>query len=69
MYPIARLGGILMLIYIIHTHGCEYMYVCVCVCVCVFRDSPGGTVVKNPSPNAGDVGLILCQEDPLEEKW
>ena len=32
---------------------------------CLF---PGGTVVKNPSVNAGDMGLILGQEDPLEEE-
>ena len=27
----------------------------VCVCVCSF---PGGSVVKNPSASAGDMGLI-----------
>ena len=30
----------------------------------VFLD---GSVVKNPPDNAGDVGLISGQEDPLEE--
>ena len=29
---------------------------------------PGGTVVKNPPANAGDMGLIPCWEDPLEEE-
>ena len=29
---------------------------------------PGGSVVNNPPANAGDTGLILGQEDPLEEK-
>ena len=29
---------------------------------------PGGSVVKNPPANAGDVGLILGWEDPLENK-
>ena len=28
---------------------------------------PGGTVVKNPPVNAGDTGLPLGQEDPLEK--
>ena len=28
---------------------------------------PGGPVVKNPPVNAGDVGLIPGQEDPLEK--
>ena len=29
---------------------------------------PGGSVVKNPPANAGDVGLILGWEDSLENK-
>ena len=29
---------------------------------------PGGSVVKNPPANAGDVGSIPGQEDPLEEE-
>ena len=29
---------------------------------------PGGSVVKNPLANAGDVGSIPEQEDPLEEE-
>ena len=29
---------------------------------------PGGSAVKNLSANAGDVGLIPGQEDPLEEE-
>ena len=29
---------------------------------------PGGSVVKNPLPSAGDVGLILGWEDPLEKE-
>ena len=29
---------------------------------------PVGSVVKNPSASAEDMGLILGQEDPLEEK-
>ena len=33
----------------------KLFYVCVCVCVCSF---PGGSVVKNPSASAGDMGLI-----------
>ena len=28
----------------------------------------GVSVVKNPTANAGDAGLIQCQEDPLEKK-
>ena len=35
----------------------------------MFSNFPGGTVVKNPSANAGysrDTGLILGQADPLE---
>ena len=36
-----------------------YYNVCVCVCVCVYDlDFPGGSVVKKPPANAGDVGLI-----------
>ena len=31
------------------------------------RGFPGGTVDKNPPANAGDVGSIPGQEDPLEE--
>ena len=29
---------------------------------------PGGSVVKNPPANAGDVGSIRGQEDPLEKE-
>ena len=29
---------------------------------------PGGSVVKNPSANAEDVGLIPRQEEPLEKE-
>ena len=29
---------------------------------------PGGSVVKNPPANAGDVGSSLGWEDPLEEE-
>ena len=29
---------------------------------------PGGSVVKNLPAKAGDSGLIMCQEDPLEEE-
>ena len=29
---------------------------------------PGGSLVKNPSDNAGDVGLIPSWEDPLEKE-
>ena len=29
---------------------------------------PGALVVKNPPANAGDMGLVLGQEDPLEEE-
>ena len=37
---------------------------------CVFRFSAHahGSVVKNPPTNAGDMGLILGQEDPLEKE-
>ena len=28
----------------------------------------GGSVVKNPPANVGDVGLILGQEDPLQKE-
>ena len=31
----------------------------------VFRDLPGGPVVKNPSCNAGDAGLIPGQETKI----
>ena len=35
------------------------LYYNVCVCVCVYDlDFPGGSVVKKPPANAGDVGLI-----------
>ena len=29
---------------------------------------PGGSVVKNPPANAGDMGSILRREDPLEKE-
>ena len=29
---------------------------------------PGGSVVKNPTANAGDMGSILGWEDPLEKE-
>ena len=29
---------------------------------------PGGSGVKNPPANAGDLGLILAQEDALEKE-
>ena len=29
---------------------------------------PGGSLVKNPPDNAGDVGLIPSWEDPLEKE-
>ena len=29
---------------------------------------PGGSVVKNPPANVGDVGSILGQEDPLQKE-
>ena len=29
---------------------------------------PGGSVVENPPANAGDVGSIPGQEDPLEKE-
>ena len=29
---------------------------------------PGGSLVKNPPANAGDVGLIPGSEDPLEKE-
>ena len=29
---------------------------------------PGGSVVKNPPANAGDMGLIPGPEDPLEKE-
>ena len=32
-----------------------YMYVCICVCVYIYMGFPGGSVVKNPPTNAGDV--------------
>ena len=31
-------------------------------------DFPGGAMVKNLPANAGDVGLILGQKDPLEKE-
>ena len=34
----------------------------------VIKGFPGGSVVKNLPANAGDAGLILGQEDPLEKK-
>ena len=34
----------------------------------VHRGIPGGSVVKNPPANAGDLGLIPGSEDPLEEE-
>ena len=34
----------------------------------VLRSSPGGSMVKNLSVNAGDVGLMSGQEDPLEKE-
>ena len=33
-----------------------------------FRGFPGGSLVKNLPANAGDVGSILGQDDPLEEE-
>ena len=32
------------------------------------KSFPGGLVVKNPSINVGDTGLIQGQEDPLEKE-
>ena len=32
-----------------------------------FKGFPGGSVVKNPPANTGEVGLILGWEDPLEK--
>ena len=36
---------------------------------CIPKGLPGGAVVKNPPTNAGDAGLILAWEDPLDRKW
>ena len=33
-----------------------------------FRDFTGGSLIKNLPANAGDVGSILGQDDPLEEE-
>ena len=33
----------------------------------VHRGIPGGSVVKNPPANAGDLGLIPGSEDPMEK--
>ena len=33
-----------------------------------FRGFTGGSLIKNLPANAGDVGLILGQDDPLEEE-
>ena len=32
------------------------------------RDFPGGSVVKNPPANAGDMGSILRRGDPREKE-
>ena len=32
-------------------------------------DFPSGSDVKNPSANAGDLGLIPGSEDPMEKGW
>ena len=32
-----------------------YIYVCMYMCVCIYMGFPGGSVVKNPPTNAGDV--------------
>ena len=32
------------------------------------RSFPGGSAVKDPPANAGDLGQFLGQEDPLEKK-
>ena len=32
------------------------------------KSFPSGSVVKNPSNNVGDTGLIQGQEDPLEKE-
>ena len=37
-------------------------------CKTYFGGFPGGSAVKNSPVNAGDVGLILGQEDPLEKE-
>ena len=34
----------------------------------MFLGFPGGASGKEPTCNVGDVGLILGQEDPLEEE-
>ena len=34
----------------------------------VYWGFPGSSTVKNPPANAGDTGLILGQEDPLEKE-
>ena len=47
-----------------------YAYVCTCVRVrvrvCVQVSFSGGSVVKDPPANAGDVVRSLGQKDPLE---
>ena len=34
----------------------------------MYKYSPGGSVVKNPPANAGDLGSILGGDDPLEKE-
>ena len=51
-----------------------FAYVCVCECACVYTYTyiyigfPCGSVVNNLPASAGDAGLLLVQEDAMEEE-
>ena len=66
----------------VYTHTCVHVYIHTCVCVCVYiyiYGFPGGSAVRNPPANAGDMGWIprserspgvgsLGWEDPLKKE-
>ena len=47
--------------------SCFYILAIINSAAVTISDFPGGSVIKNPPANAGDVGLILGWKDPLEE--
>ena len=47
----------------------EYLISCVCMSTMyVCKGFPGGSIVKNPPANTGDVSSIPGLEDPLEKE-
>ena len=45
----------------VYVYICIYICICICICICIYththtRGFSDGSVVKNPSANAGDGG-------------